>query len=118
MMNAKLITNSEGCGSLSPERRDIANKGCAKVERVVLNALQKTAALPPDICAFGGPTPIVFREADPPWVRGRYPLTTPEAATLIRHCFRLRHLVIPSSLEIRHSSFYWRMSVPIPLRRS
>jgi hypothetical protein len=42
--------------------------GYAKVERVVLNALQKTAALPPNICAFGESTRIVFREADPPWM--------------------------------------------------
>jgi hypothetical protein len=32
-----------------------------KVERVVLNALAKTAALPPDICAFSESTGIVLR---------------------------------------------------------
>jgi hypothetical protein len=112
MTNAELMTKSERCGALSPERRDIANKGCAKVERVVLNALQKTAALPPNICAFGEPTPIVFREADPPWARCPYLLTRLEAITLVGRCFRLRHLVIPWSFDIRHSSFSWPMFVP------
>src|SRR5436190_17410777 len=37
-----------------------------KVDRVVLNAMAINAALPPDICAFGESSPIVFREADPP----------------------------------------------------
>jgi len=37
------------------------------VERVVLNALAKRAALPPDICAFGDSFPIDFGEIDPPW---------------------------------------------------
>jgi hypothetical protein len=64
---SKLIRKSERCGALSPKRRNLTNTGCAKVERVVLNALQKTAALPPDIYAFGDQTAIVFREADPPW---------------------------------------------------
>jgi len=68
MTNAESMTKSERCGALSPERWDVPNMGCAKVERVVLNGLQKTAALPPDICAFGDHIPIVFREADPPWI--------------------------------------------------
>ncbi len=33
------MTKSERCGALSPEPRDLANFGCAKVERVVLNKL-------------------------------------------------------------------------------
>jgi hypothetical protein len=37
-----------------------------QVERVVLNALAKRAALPPDICAFGDSFPIDFGEVDPP----------------------------------------------------
>jgi hypothetical protein len=82
------------------------------VQRVVLNALQKTAALPPYNCAFDDCTPIVFIEADPPWARGPYPLTRVDATTLAAHCFRLRHLVIPSSLDIRHSSLSGEMSVP------
>ena len=43
------------------------------MERVVLNALAKSAALPPDICAYGDLFAIVFRhgesligETDPP----------------------------------------------------
>jgi hypothetical protein len=43
------------------------------VERVVLNALRINAALPPDVCASGDQSAIVFRpgessirEADPP----------------------------------------------------
>jgi hypothetical protein len=47
---------------------DVTVRRCAKVERVVLNALPNAAALSPDICAFGEAT-IVFREADPPWPR-------------------------------------------------
>jgi hypothetical protein len=36
-----------------------------KVERVVLNALAKvTAALPPDICAFGDP---IYHRSEPEW---------------------------------------------------
>src|SRR6266542_477067 len=42
-------------GVLNYPRRDL------KVERVVLNALTKDAALPPDICAFGDCSAIVFR---------------------------------------------------------
>jgi hypothetical protein len=122
MTNAESITNSEWCGALSPERRDLADIGYAKVERVVPNALRKTAALPPDICAFGDHTPIVFREADPPWANSLYPLTRPDPVTLVGHCFVLRHLVIPSSLDIRlprrstaeagHSSFSRTMCMP------
>ena len=74
MTNAELMTKSERCGALSPERWDLPNMGYAKVERVVLNALQETAALPPDVCAFGDHTSIVFREADPPWPMRPYPL--------------------------------------------
>src|SRR6266480_8042936 len=37
-----------------------------KVDRVVLNAMAINAALPPDICAFGESSAIVFRDADPP----------------------------------------------------
>src|SRR5438477_112846 len=37
-----------------------------KVDRVVLNAIAINAALPPDICAFGESSAIVFGEADPP----------------------------------------------------
>ena len=59
MTNAELMTKSERSGALTLEPRDLANFGCAKVERVVLNGLQKTAALPPDICAFGNHTSIV-----------------------------------------------------------
>jgi hypothetical protein len=40
------------------------------VERVVLNALEKNAALPPDIRAFGDHSFIVFGEADPPLIAG------------------------------------------------
>jgi hypothetical protein len=90
--------------------------GYVKVEGVVLNALLKTAALPPDICAFGDHTPIVFRAVTdakqrpgfppyPPWAGCLYPLTRPDPVTLVGHCFGLSHLVIPSSLDIRHSSF-------------
>jgi hypothetical protein len=93
------------------------------VERVVLNALQKTAALRPDICAFGDQTPIVFGAVtdakqrpgfppDPPRARRPYPLTRGDAITLVVYCFGLSHLVIPSSLDIRHSSFSWGVSVP------
>ena len=112
MTNAELMTKSERCGALSPERRDLANRGDAKVERVVLNALQKTAALPPDVCAFGNHTSIVFREADPPWPMRPYPRGRPDAITLVDHCFGLRHLVIPLSFDIRHSSLSREMSVP------
>ena len=98
MTNAELMTKSERCGALLLS--GIANIGCAKVERVVLNALQQTAALPPDICAFGDHTSIVFREADPPWQRP-YPRGRPDAITLVDRCFRLRHLVIPLSFDIR-----------------
>jgi len=45
---------------------NVAGSPIAKVERVVLNALANTAALPPNICACGEHAPIVFREADPP----------------------------------------------------
>ena len=110
-----LMTKSERCGALSPERWHLANRGCAKVERSprrLLNALQKTAAPPPDICAFGDHTSIVFREADPPWPMRPYPPGRPDAITLVDHCFGLRHLVIPSSLDIRHSSLSREMSVP------
>ena len=86
--------------------------GYAKVERVVLNALQETAALPPDVCAFGDHTSIVFREADPPWARYPYLVTRLEAITLVGRYFRLRHLIIPLSLDIRHSSLSREMSVP------
>jgi hypothetical protein len=112
MTNAELMTDPECCGSLCPERRDIANTGCAKVERVVLSALQKTAAVPPDICAFGDHTRIVFGEADPPCARRPYSLTRASASMFVAGCFELRHLVIPSSLDICHSSFSRRMSVP------
>jgi len=37
--------------------------GSSLVERVVLNALATSAALPPDICAFGDSTAIVFRRS-------------------------------------------------------
>jgi hypothetical protein len=112
MTNAELMTNPECCGALSPERWDLANLGSVKVERVVRNGLQKTAAVPPDMCAFGDHTSIVFREADPPWARCPYVLARADAITLVGHFFRLRHLVIPSTLDIRHSSFSRRMSVP------
>jgi hypothetical protein len=102
MTNAELMTKSERCRALSPERRDLANFGCAKVERVVLNGLQKTAALLPDACAFGERTPIVFGEADPPWPTRPYPRGRPDAITLVGRCFWLRHLVIPLSFVIRH----------------
>jgi hypothetical protein len=116
MTNAELIANSESCGALPPERRDMINIRCAKVERVILNALQKTAALPPDTCAFGDQTSIVFGAVtdakqrpgfppDPPPSRRRYPLTRADVITLVVYCFGLRHLVIPSSLDICHSSF-------------
>ena len=82
------------------------------MERVVLNGLQKTAALPPDVCAFGDHTSIVFREADPPWPMRPYPRGGPDAITLVDHCFGLRHLVIPLSFDIRHSSLSREMSVP------
>jgi hypothetical protein len=108
MTNAELMTNSQRSAALSPEHWDVANIGCARVERVVLNALRKTAALPPNIRAFGDQTPIVFGEAAPPWARCPYLLTR----QLVGHCFRLRHLVIPSSLDIRHSSFSRHISVP------
>jgi hypothetical protein len=36
------------------------------VERVVLKALTNDAALPPDICACGDSSAIVFGEADSP----------------------------------------------------
>jgi len=112
MPNAESMTNLERCGALSPERRDLPNMGYAKVERVVLNALRKTAALPPDVCAFGDHTSIVFGEADPPWVRCPYLLMRLEAITLVGRCFRLRHLVIPLSFDIRHSSLSREMSLP------
>ena len=132
MTNAESITNSERGDLLSRDARDLPNIGCAKVERVVpwhavtmrrrLNALQKTTALPPDNCAFGDQIAIVFREADPPGARYRYLLTKADAITLVRRRFRLRHLVIPSSLDIRlprrstaeagHSSFSRDMCTP------
>ncbi len=123
MTNDELMTKSERCGALSPEPPDLAKFGCAKVERVVLNGLQKTAALPPDVCAFGNHTSIVFGAvtdaqqrpgfpADPPWARWPYLLKRLEAITLVGRCFRLRHLVIPLSLDIRHSSLSREMSVP------
>jgi hypothetical protein len=96
--NAELLTNVECRSALSCERGALAHTEFAKVERVVLNALQKIAALPPDIRAFGDQIPIVFREADPPWAACR--------------CLGLHHLVIPSSLDIRHSSLSREMSVP------
>jgi len=79
MTNSESTTNVQCSSALSSECRALADIGCAKVERVVLNALQKTAALPPNICAFGDHTPIVFRAvtdaqqrpgfpADPPWI--------------------------------------------------
>jgi hypothetical protein len=122
MTNAELMTKSERCGALSPEPRDLANFGCAKVEHVVLNGLRKTAALPPDICAFGDHTSIVFGAvtdaqqrpgfpADPPWARCPYLLTRLKAITLVGRCFRLRHLIIPLSFDIRHSSLSREMSV-------
>ena len=40
------------------------------MERVVLNALAKDAALPPDICAFGDSFTIAFGEVDPPLAQG------------------------------------------------
>ena len=110
MTNAESITNSERGDLLSRDARDLPNIGCAKVERVVLNAL--AAALPPDNCAFGDQTAIVFREADPPGARYRYLLTKADAITLVRRRFRLRHLVIPSSLDIRHSSFSRHICMP------
>jgi len=112
MTNAELMTKSERCGALSPERRDLPNMGFAKVERVVLNGLQKTAALPPDVCAFGDHASIVFREADPPSAKCPYLLTRQEALTLVGRCFRLRHLIIPLSFDIRHSSLSREVSVP------
>ncbi len=116
MTKSELMTDSECCESLSSERRYIANKGYAKVERSprrLLNALQETAALPPDICAFGDHTSIVFGAvtdaqqrpgfpADSPWARCGYLLTKANAIRLVVHCFWLRHLVIPSSFDIRH----------------
>ena len=71
MTNAELMTKSERCGALSlslgyAEQR--MRKGGTVAACECLNALQKTAALPPDICAFGDRTPIVFRAADPPWL--------------------------------------------------
>lgn len=104
MTNAELMTKSERCGALSPEPLDLANFGCAKVERVVLNGLQKTPALPSNICAFGNHTSIVFGEVDPPWARCGYLLTRANAIRLVVHCFWLRHLVIPLSFDIRYSS--------------
>src|SRR5262249_54611084 len=131
MTNVELITKSEGCGTLPPRRRDVDNRGCAKVERVVLNALQKTAALPPDTCVCGDQTPIVFREADPPWARHAYPLTSAEATITSWLWLQASLLVVPSprrrerestdqandvyaasSLDIRYSSFSRHMSVP------
>jgi hypothetical protein len=44
-------------GMLNHPRRNL------EVERVVLNALPKAAALPPDICAFGDCFAIVFRRS-------------------------------------------------------
>ena len=115
MTNAELMTKSERYGALSPKRRDLPNMVYAKVERSprrLLNALQETAALPPDVCSFGDHTSIVFREADPPWARCPYLLTRLKAITLVGRCFRLRHLVIPLSFDIRHSSLSREMSVP------
>jgi hypothetical protein len=106
------MTKPERCGALSPERLDLPNMGYAKVERVVLNALQETAALPPVVCAVGDHTSIVFREADPPSPTRPYPRGRPDAITLVDHCFGLGHLVIPSSLDIRHSSLSRELSVP------
>ena len=110
MTNAELMTKSERCGALSPKRRDLPNMGYAKVERVVLNPLQKTAAPPPYNCAFGDRTPIVFGEADPPWPMRPYPRGRPDAITLVG--FGLRHLFIPLSFDIRHSSLSRKMCVP------
>src|SRR5581483_387131 len=52
-----------------------------KVDRVVLNAMATNAALPPDICAFGGSSAIdpsrtgISGEADPPLHAIAAPLT-------------------------------------------
>jgi hypothetical protein len=112
MTNAESMRNSKLRGPLSPERQDVASLGCAKVERVVLNALQKAAALPPDICVFGDQTAIAFGEADPPWTGCRNLLTSAYAITVVGHCFSLRPLIIPWSLDIRYSLFSGRMSAP------
>jgi hypothetical protein len=115
MTNAELMTNPEGCGVICLERR---GAGCAKVERGVLNALERVAVLPPGIRALSGQTAIVFRhgessigEGDQPWARRPYGRTRAEATTFVRHCFSLRHLIIPSSLGIHASSFFRRMFV-------
>jgi hypothetical protein len=46
-----------------------------KVDRVVLDAMVMSAALPPDICAFGESSVIVLRKADPPLHAIAAPLT-------------------------------------------
>jgi hypothetical protein len=61
MTNAELMTNPEGCGVICLERR---GAGCAKVERGVLNALERVAVLPPGIRALSGQTAIVFRHGN------------------------------------------------------
>jgi hypothetical protein len=65
MPNAELMTKSKGCGLVCHGRQGLEY---AKVERVVLNALEKSVAPPPDICAFGDHSFIVFGEADPPLI--------------------------------------------------
>ena len=97
MTNAELMMTSQRCGALSAECRDLADKGSGKV------ALQETAALPPDNCALGDKTPIVFRhgessigEADPPSTKRLYPLARAGAKTVVHHCSRRHHLIVPS----------------------
>jgi len=68
MTNVELMTNPECCGALARDPRDIVNMGSAKVERVVLNALEEMAAPSPDIRAFGDHSFIVFGEANPPLI--------------------------------------------------
>jgi hypothetical protein len=53
---------------------NVAQFAC-KVDRVVLNAMAMSAALPPDICAFGESSAIVFGEADPTFACIAAPLT-------------------------------------------
>ena len=102
MTNAELMTKSERCGALSPEPgiwRTRMRKGGTRCPQ----RLQKTAALPPDICAFGDRHPS---SSEKPIHLGLGALTSDESRRykISCSCFGLRHLVIPLSFDIRHSS--------------
>src|SRR5262245_28239815 len=103
MTNVELMTNPECCRALPPDRRDVVNIGCAKVERVVHNALRKTTASTPEICAFGDQAPIVFGKADPPWARRLCPLARARAKNL--GWSLLQTSSFGHSFVIGHSSF-------------